>query len=85
MFRKLDPFPPSGDGRNKPTPLSPLERVNPSHWKSHGLGANTVGVSLLSPEFGNRDSFRNAVFPSYLEFRTMDKVPKIRNFECYIP
>jgi hypothetical protein len=34
---------------------------------------NTVGVSLPSPEDGNRSSFRNVVF-LYLEFWTMEKV-----------
>jgi hypothetical protein len=37
-------------------------------------GPNRVGVSLPSPEDGNRSSFRNVVFSSYLEFRTMSKV-----------
>jgi hypothetical protein len=32
------------------------------------------GVSLPSPEDENKSSFRNVVFFSYLEFRTMDKV-----------
>jgi hypothetical protein len=36
-------------------------------------GPNRVGVSLPSPEDGNRSSFRNVVFSSYLEFGTMDK------------
>jgi hypothetical protein len=31
---------------------------------------------LPSPEYGNRSRFRNVVFSSYLEFRTMDKVHK---------
>jgi hypothetical protein len=35
---------------------------------------NTVGVSLHSPEDGNKSSFRNVVFFSYLEFWTLDKV-----------
>jgi hypothetical protein len=35
---------------------------------------NRVGISLLSPENGNRFSFQNDGFSSYLEFRTMDKV-----------
>jgi hypothetical protein len=32
--------------------------------------------SLPSPEDGNRSSFRNAVFSSYLEFRALDKGEK---------
>jgi hypothetical protein len=39
-------------------------------------GPNKVGVSLLSPEDGNRSHFRNVVVSSYLELRTMDKVQK---------
>jgi hypothetical protein len=39
-------------------------------------GPNKVGVSLTSPEDGNRSSFRNVVFSSDLGFRTMDKVQK---------
>jgi hypothetical protein len=39
-------------------------------------GPDTVGVSLPSPEGGNRPIFRNGVLYSYLEFRTMDKVQK---------
>jgi hypothetical protein len=38
-------------------------------------GPNRVGVSLTSPEDGNRSSFRN-VFSSYSEFLTIDKVQK---------
>jgi hypothetical protein len=42
---------------------------------------NRVGVSLLSPEDGNRPSFRNVVFSSYLEFQTIDKMHKLRDSE----
>jgi hypothetical protein len=38
------------------------------------MGPNRVVVFLPSPEDGNRSSFRNVVFSSYLEFRTIDKV-----------
>jgi hypothetical protein len=31
-FRKLVLFPPSGEGRKKPTLLGPLERANLNHW-----------------------------------------------------
>jgi hypothetical protein len=37
---------------------------------------NRVCVYLLSHEDGNWSSFRNVVFSSYLEFRTMDEVQK---------
>jgi hypothetical protein len=40
-------------------------------------GSNRVGVSLPSPEDGNRTSVRNGVFSSYLAFRTMEKVHKL--------
>jgi hypothetical protein len=40
------------------------------------VGPNIVRVFLPLPEDGNRSSFRNAVFYSYLEFRIMDKVQK---------
>jgi hypothetical protein len=39
-------------------------------------GPNSVGVSPQSPEDAKRSSFRNAVFSSYLEFLTTDKVHK---------
>jgi hypothetical protein len=35
-----------------------------------------MSLSLSSPEDGNRSRFRNVVFCSYLEYRTMDKVQK---------
>jgi hypothetical protein len=31
-FRKLDLFPSSGEGKETPTLLDPLERANLSHW-----------------------------------------------------
>jgi hypothetical protein len=48
-------------------------------------GPNRVDVSLLSPQDGNRPSFQNVVFSSYLEFSMMNKVQKSSNSECYIP
>jgi hypothetical protein len=48
-------------------------------------GPNRVGVALSSSEDGNRSSFRNVVFSIYLELRTMDKVHKPADFECYTP
>jgi hypothetical protein len=32
MFRKLDLFPSSGDGKKTPTLLGPLERADLNHW-----------------------------------------------------
>jgi hypothetical protein len=51
------------------------------------MGPNRVDVSFLSPENGNRYSFRNVVFYNYLEFRTMDKVHKPNDSvpECMFP
>jgi hypothetical protein len=39
-------------------------------------GPNRVGVSLPSSEDEYRSSFRNVVFPSLLEFQTINKVLK---------
>jgi hypothetical protein len=39
-------------------------------------GLNIVDVSLPSPKDGNRSSFWNVMFSSYLEIRTMDNVHK---------
>jgi hypothetical protein len=39
-------------------------------------GPSRVSVLLPSPEDGNRPSYPNVVFSSYLEFETMDKVQK---------
>jgi hypothetical protein len=36
-FRKLDLFLPSGEGRETPTLLGPLERANLNHWTTHIL------------------------------------------------
>jgi hypothetical protein len=41
-FRKLGPFPSSGEGRKTPTLLGPLERVNLNHWTSEGRGTPTL-------------------------------------------
>jgi hypothetical protein len=41
-------------------------------------------VNYSSPSANvNRPIFPNVVFSSYLEFRTMDKVQKPRDFQCY--
>jgi hypothetical protein len=44
-----------------------------------------VDVSFHSPEDGNITSFRNIVYSSYLEFRTMDKVRKTSDSQCCTP
>jgi hypothetical protein len=46
------------------------------------MGPNRVGVSIPSPEDENKSCFRNTVFSSYLEFRTMKKVQEPSDFEC---
>jgi hypothetical protein len=51
-----------------PALLGPLERTGSV------TGPNKLGVSLSSPEDGNRSSFRKVVFSGYLEFPTMDEV-----------
>jgi hypothetical protein len=58
-FQKLDLFPSSGEVRETPILLGPLERANLNHW------INRVDVSLPSPEDGNKSSFRNIMFSSY--------------------
>jgi hypothetical protein len=47
-------------------------------------GPNRVGVSIPSSEDGNWSSFRNVVFSSYLEFRTMDNVHKPSHSKCIV-
>jgi hypothetical protein len=54
----------------------PLERTSLNHWVLCN-GPNRVGVSLLSPQDGNRFGFRN----HYLEFTVMGKVQKPNNSE----
>jgi hypothetical protein len=68
-FRKLDLFPFSGEEGKVPTQLDPIERANFNNWSP-------------SHEDGNRSNFQNVVF-WFLELRTMEKVKKLRNSECY--
>jgi hypothetical protein len=82
MFRKLDMFPSSGEGKETPTLLGLLEKANLNHCRiALSQGPNRVGVSLPSLEDGNRSNFRNFVF----EFRKTDKVHKPSDPECYAP
>jgi hypothetical protein len=63
-----------GEGDNL---LGSLEIVNPNHWTTARTPKRVyLYVFLPSPENRNRSSFRNFVFSSYLEFRTIDKVHK---------
>jgi hypothetical protein len=41
-------------------------------------------VSLLSPEDGNRSSFRNAAFSGYLALRAMDEVRRPSDLEVAV-
>jgi hypothetical protein len=43
-------------GKKTPTQLGPLERANLNHW------TEVLSSSPVSPEDGNRCSFRNVVF-----------------------
>jgi hypothetical protein len=81
MFRKLYRFPSSGEWKETPTLLGPLERAQLNHG-TISKGPNRVYVSLPSPEKGNRSSFRNVVF-WYLEFQAMNKFQKPSSSECY--
>jgi hypothetical protein len=56
----MDLFPSSGEVRDTHTLLGHLERANLSHW----TGPNTAGVSLPSPEGGNRPSFQTLLCSS---------------------
>jgi hypothetical protein len=42
-----------------------------------------VGISLPSPEDGNRPGFRNVMFSSYFEFWMTGKVQKPSDFEHF--
>jgi hypothetical protein len=57
VFRELDPFPSSGEGRETSILLGPLERANLNHWYR-------VNISLSSPDDVNRSISRNVVFSS---------------------
>jgi hypothetical protein len=66
--------------------MGPLERANLNHWMlALPKGPNTVGVSLPSPEDGNRISFQNDVFSSYLEFQRMEESRNPMSVERSIP
>jgi hypothetical protein len=50
------------------------------------MGRNRVRSSLPTSADGNRPNFQNVVsFSSYFEFRTMDKVHRLSDSECYGP
>jgi hypothetical protein len=83
MFRKLNLFPSSGETRETPTLLGPLERADVQWLRlALSIGAKRVDVSLPSPENGKRSSFGNVVFSWLLEFQTIDKAHKPSDSEC---
>jgi hypothetical protein len=48
-------------------------------------GPNRVGISLSlspSPEDNDKSSFRDVLFPGYLEFETLDKVEEPSDSAC---
>jgi hypothetical protein len=63
------------DGR-----LGPVVEIN-----FFSKGPNRVGVSLRSPEDGNRYSVRNVVLSGLLQFRTIHRALKSGDSECYPP
>jgi hypothetical protein len=88
-FQKLDIFPFSGEGREIPTVLQTnrnlISVTGPLMRLALSKKPNRVGVSLPLSEDGHRPSFRKAVFSSYLELRTVDKVQTPSDSECYTP
>jgi hypothetical protein len=48
----VDQFPYSGERKETPTLLGPLERASHDHWTNVSNGANIVSASLSSPEKG---------------------------------
>jgi hypothetical protein len=42
-FRELDPFSSSGEGREAPAVMGPLERADPNHWTQ----SQSTGDSLV--------------------------------------
>jgi hypothetical protein len=71
MFQELDLFSSSDEGKETPT-LTSITFLS--------KGPNRLGVSLPSPDGGNRSSYRDA-FSSHSEFRTTDKVHEPRDTE----
>jgi hypothetical protein len=77
----MDLVPPSGEARETPTLLGPLERANLSDLN----GPNRIGVSFSSPEDRKRSRFRNVMFSSYLVFESNCKVHKPSDSDSYTP
>jgi hypothetical protein len=69
MFRKLDVFPFSVEGRETPILFSLPERAEPTEYESPSPHVKTETDPVSE----------TAVFSSYLEFRTVDKVHKPSN------
>jgi hypothetical protein len=78
-FQKMDLFPSLGEEWETPTLSGPLGRANLNHWRlmlALSKGPNRIGVTLPSSKGGRRSIFRNVMFYSYLEFRTVDSARK---------
>jgi hypothetical protein len=74
-FRKLDLFPSSGEGKETPTLLDPLERTILNHLAQFFLRDPREWISPTRHLKTETFSFRSYV-SSYVEFWTMDKVHK---------
>jgi hypothetical protein len=75
----LDLLPSSGEGTETPAQFCSLERANHNHLITDVALSKDIkktGFFFLSPEDGNKSSFRNVAFSIYLEFWTTDKVYK---------
>jgi hypothetical protein len=71
-------------GRHLSTLLRLVEKpINHCSWLAHSKGPIKICVSVPSTEDGNRSSFRNAAFSSYVEFQTTEKVQKSSGYECH--
>jgi hypothetical protein len=56
-----------------------LQRAKLNPWTMLALTDPTQQVSPLSPEDGNRSSFRNVALFGFLEYRTVDEARTHRN------
>jgi hypothetical protein len=54
-------------------------------WLALSKGPNIVAVSTPSSQDRNWSRFWSIAFPNYLEYRTMHKVHKLSDSECYTP
>jgi hypothetical protein len=67
-FRKLDLFPSSGEGRETPTLLGPLERANLKHWTTHVMllatitGSTYLNATRISVKLKKKKNFKIVVY-----------------------